>query len=196
MELLVYCRSKVSGEWHISRQNYFSEADTLCGLLFIEVDIFTTNRPLSVELPCSECKSSLAKDRERKMDFCINCSINNQIADCWLCNECLIKSYSSSDPEYDSIRGKVCRKILRAMVEICDMSCDHTEVTPGWADQTLAVVCMDCDLQLAVCWMDDHISECLWNQACLNDANANRCEHNRVDVCAICSEIMLAKKAE
>lgn len=66
--------------------------------------------------------------------------------------------------------------------------CTHTRVAPAACDQTLAVVCLDCHLQLAVCWMDQHIPESLWNRACQNDPEAVPCQQNRDDVCALCEE--------
>jgi hypothetical protein len=66
--------------------------------------------------------------------------------------------------------------------------CKHERLTVDVCDQTLAVVCIDCDHQLAVCWMDEHIPESLWNRACANDCTSRPCEQSRDDVCAICEE--------
>lgn len=69
--------------------------------------------------------------------------------------------------------------------------CMHTRVAPAPCDQTLAVVCLDCRLQLAACWGDEHIPESLWNRACLNIPSYVPCPQNRDDVCAICAEPVL-----
>ena len=71
--------------------------------------------------------------------------------------------------------------------------CQHENVTPEVCDQTLGVLCLDCNTILAVCWMDEHIPESLWNRACENDKEANTCEQNRDDYCSLCGEYMDTK---
>jgi hypothetical protein len=66
--------------------------------------------------------------------------------------------------------------------------CIHARVAPEPCDQTLGVLCLDCDTIVAVCWMDEHIPESLWNRACENDTGGNPCEQSRDDVCAICEQ--------
>lgn len=68
--------------------------------------------------------------------------------------------------------------------------CKHYRVTSEPCDQTLGVVCMDCNTLLTVCWMDDHIPESLWNRACENDKDSILCVQNRDDVCAICGAVI------
>lgn len=69
------------------------------------------------------------------------------------------------------------------------MSCSHRNIEPEFVDQTLGVYCPDCGLA-QVCWQDEHVSEYLWNLACVNDkiGGAKPCEQNRKDVCFLCSE--------
>jgi hypothetical protein len=44
----------------------------------------------------------------------------------------------------------------------CDpATCKHGRVAPDAMDQTIGVYCLDCDLVLAYCWMDNHIPESL-----------------------------------
>ena len=71
--------------------------------------------------------------------------------------------------------------------------CQHARVTPEVCDQTLGVICLDCNTILAACWMDEHIPESLWNRACENDKEANTCEQNRDDYCSLCGEYMDTK---
>ena len=66
--------------------------------------------------------------------------------------------------------------------------CSHVRVKPEPCDQTLGVLCLDCDTLIAVCWSDEHIPESLWNRACLSDSGANPCEQSRDDHCALCGE--------
>ena len=68
------------------------------------------------------------------------------------------------------------------------MDCKHESVKPTVVDQTLGVMCLRCDMLLAWCWMERHMSERLWNKACENDAGAKRCENDREDVCALCGD--------
>ena len=68
------------------------------------------------------------------------------------------------------------------------MKCEHVRVSPEHVDQTLGVVCLDCNTILCACWMDDHIPESLWNRACKSNADAKPCDQNRNDYCAICEE--------
>jgi hypothetical protein len=72
-----------------------------------------------------------------------------------------------------------------------DSDCIHTNISTQPCDQTIAVVCSECHMQLAVCWRDNHISEALWNKACKNDPSAKPCNNNRSDVCAICNHIVI-----
>lgn len=67
-------------------------------------------------------------------------------------------------------------------------NCPHDRTAPEAVDQTLGVVCLDCDGLLHWCWMDNHIPEFAWNRACKNDAEARPCEQNREDHCAVCKE--------
>ena len=66
--------------------------------------------------------------------------------------------------------------------------CTHDQVSPAFCDQTLGVACRACGALLGVCWAERHVSEALWNRACLNDDEANPCEQSRDDVCAICEQ--------
>ena len=66
--------------------------------------------------------------------------------------------------------------------------CTHVRLGPDTVDQTLGVVCLDCDTLLAWCWMERHIPESLWNRVCVLDADCRPCEQNRDDVCAVCEE--------
>jgi hypothetical protein len=68
------------------------------------------------------------------------------------------------------------------------MICQHARIAPEICDQTIGVVCLDCNDRLAVCWMKDHVSESLWNRACQNDAEATPTQESRDNVCAICGE--------
>lgn len=68
------------------------------------------------------------------------------------------------------------------------MKCEHVRVAPEHVDQTLGVVCLDCNTILCACWMDEHIPESIWNRACQFDSDTNPCEQNRDDYCAICEE--------
>jgi hypothetical protein len=68
---------------------------------------------------------------------------------------------------------------------------DHTShrIIPEICDQTLGVVCLDCNILVAVCWDGDHIPESLWNRVCARYVPAGDlvpCLQNRDDVCAIC----------
>lgn len=67
-------------------------------------------------------------------------------------------------------------------------TCKHNRVKPVACDQTLGIVCLDCNFLIAECWYDDHIPESLWNKACMNDADAIPSEQNRDNVCALCGE--------
>lgn len=67
-------------------------------------------------------------------------------------------------------------------------TCPHERLTPEACDQTLGVVCLDCDGLLCWCWSDVHVPETLWNRACENDSAAKPCEQNRADYCAICGD--------
>lgn len=70
-------------------------------------------------------------------------------------------------------------------------ACIHNQVFPVFRDQSLGVACLACKAPLGVCWgADQHVSEALWNRACLNDDEANPCEQNRDDHCAICERTM------
>lgn len=69
-------------------------------------------------------------------------------------------------------------------------ACKHRRVKPVPCDQTLGIQCLACRELLAYCWGDEHLSEELWNRACLEDPNGVRCESNRDDVCGICGEPM------
>jgi hypothetical protein len=73
--------------------------------------------------------------------------------------------------------------------------CKHARVRSAVCDQTLGVDCLDCNTNIAVCWMDDHIPESLWNRVCDcgYDPGAKRCEQNRDDVCALCGEKIVTK---
>lgn len=77
------------------------------------------------------------------------------------------------------------------------MSCMHLQLEPGVYDQTLGVRCFDCGLLLAYCWMDNHVAEDVWNQACRQtrergDADAEDwkpcADVRQVRHCAICEE--------
>lgn len=74
-----------------------------------------------------------------------------------------------------------------------EAECGHARVEAAVCDQTLAVVCADCDMHLAACWRDEHIPESLWNRACENDPSCKPCEQGRDDVCAICKANMGAE---
>lgn len=65
--------------------------------------------------------------------------------------------------------------------------CTHPRITPETFDQTLGVSCPDCSLQ-SLCWAEQHVSEELWNLACVNDGMAVPCDENRLDHCAMCGE--------
>lgn len=67
------------------------------------------------------------------------------------------------------------------------MGCFHPRIHPQVFDQALGVVCPDCDLA-EWCWAERHCSEFLWNLACKNDPDAEPCEQNRHEVCAMCDE--------
>ncbi len=43
--------------------------------------------------------------------------------------------------------------------------CDHSEIAIEPADQTVCIVCLKCNLELAVEWGENHIQAGLWNQA-------------------------------
>lgn len=66
--------------------------------------------------------------------------------------------------------------------------CAHARLTIEVCDQTLGLVCRECETLVAFCWMDDHIPESLWNRACTTDPNGKPCEQNRDDVCALCGD--------
>ena len=66
------------------------------------------------------------------------------------------------------------------------IECPHARLKPEAVDQTLGVVCLDCDALLHWCWMDNHIPETVWNRACKNEPEAKPCAQNRADRCAIC----------
>ena len=57
---------------------------------------------------------------------------------------------------------------------------------PAVCDQTLGVECVDCGEIVAVCWMDEHIPESLWNRAALTLSGAVPCAQNRDNACALC----------
>ena len=67
-----------------------------------------------------------------------------------------------------------------------DSTCEHPRVAPEGMDQTLGVICLDCDMVLAYCWMDEHIPESLWNRACLSDDSAVPRKLSRENVCSLC----------
>lgn len=69
-----------------------------------------------------------------------------------------------------------------------DVMCEHARVKPEIWDQTLGILCLDCNGLIALCWGDSHVPERLWNRACQSDSNAIPCEQNRDDVCALCRE--------
>ena len=64
--------------------------------------------------------------------------------------------------------------------------CVHARLRIEACDQTLGLACEDCGDPVAHCWMDEHIPERLWNRACTNDPDGNRCEQDRDDICALC----------
>jgi hypothetical protein len=68
--------------------------------------------------------------------------------------------------------------------------CPHSRIRPEVVDQTLGVVCADCDTLVQVCWMDSHVPELVWNNACAahGDEGFKRCEQSRDDFCGICGE--------
>lgn len=74
-------------------------------------------------------------------------------------------------------------------------TCPHEHVAPEVCDQTLGVICTACKTVLAVCWMDDHIPESLWNRACAQDPQAKPCEQNRDNFCSLCGEPIPKKEA-
>ena len=76
------------------------------------------------------------------------------------------------------------------------MTCSHALVAPVGCDQTIAVACLSCGLQIAVCWADAHIPESLWNRACASDPDAVRCDTDRDDVCAICAQAEASEKKD
>jgi hypothetical protein len=75
------------------------------------------------------------------------------------------------------------------------MSCPHLHVIAEACDQTLGVVCTDCNTFIALCWGDDrHIPETLWNRVCDADPECKRCEQNRENFCALCEEEVSASE--
>jgi len=71
------------------------------------------------------------------------------------------------------------------------VKCAHDHVRPEICDQTLGVVCTDCNVLVAFCWSDDHIPESLWNRVCTQRPDeGNPCEQNRDDHCALCGEVI------
>ena len=74
--------------------------------------------------------------------------------------------------------------------------CAHANVVAQVCDQTLGVVCVDCKTLLAWCWAETHVPESLWNRAAKTDLDANACEQNRDDVCAICGESILLERPD
>jgi hypothetical protein len=80
-------------------------------------------------------------------------------------------------------------------------TCPHANVVPEVCDQTLGVACNDCNTLLGVCWMDDHVSEKLWNRACKNAdpvewGDVKPCEQDRDDFCFLCGEQFSARDAQ
>jgi hypothetical protein len=67
------------------------------------------------------------------------------------------------------------------------MTCDHERLVPEVIDQTLGVKCLTCDAVIC-CWSDEHVSERMWNRACINSKNSVRCVLNRTNVCFLCGE--------
>lgn len=43
--------------------------------------------------------------------------------------------------------------------------CEHKRTAPAICDQTIGIVCLDCNKYLHVEWMEDHIPVPLWNEA-------------------------------
>ena len=70
-------------------------------------------------------------------------------------------------------------------------NCLHQRLAVEPCDQTVGVLCHDCNTLLAYCWMDEHIPESLWNRLAAQVPTLRACEQNRDDVCGICSENIL-----
>lgn len=71
------------------------------------------------------------------------------------------------------------------------MKCAHANVAPEVCDQTLGVICLDCNKLLAYCWAENHVPESLWNRACKNDPECVPCVNDRYDVCSLCAETII-----
>lgn len=72
--------------------------------------------------------------------------------------------------------------------------CAHERVSIETYDQTLCIVCLDCNERLAYCWFDQHIPEALWNRACKNSTGVVPCKKDRDNICALCSARIKVKK--
>lgn len=72
--------------------------------------------------------------------------------------------------------------------------CAHKRLRSEVLDQTLGVVCTDCNLVLGYCWAGKHLPEELWNRACQNDLEATPTAQSRPDVCAICEQKIEAEE--
>jgi hypothetical protein len=68
------------------------------------------------------------------------------------------------------------------------VECNHERVVSHVCDQTLGVLCLDCNTILGCCWMDEHLPESLWNRVCIYDRDAKPCEQSRDDHCFLCGE--------
>jgi hypothetical protein len=71
--------------------------------------------------------------------------------------------------------------------------CEHIHVVARVCDQTLGVACTDCKTLLAWCWAEKHVPESLWNRVAKTDFDANACDQDRDDFCAICGLPILEK---
>lgn len=72
--------------------------------------------------------------------------------------------------------------------------CAHKRLRSEVLDQTLGVICTDCNLVLGYCWAGTHLPEELWNRACQNDLEATPTAQSRPDVCAICEQQIKAEE--
>lgn len=66
--------------------------------------------------------------------------------------------------------------------------CSHKNSVPEVMDQTLGVACNDCNLVLGYCWGKKHVSESVYNRACMNDLDFIPCAKSRDNFCAVCGD--------